>query len=209
MTRGIGLLLGVGAAVSIMASCSTARWNAGGGAARVTSIEQAAQLAPSWRTAIYATPDINTADVILSDLDRETLMNAIADESALRQAEGSILRVRMFIAPRAGRTPIDFTASNASATLIVMSRGEIGVYGGGGFILPSDKPGSRTFSGSLRDATLKPTGATPGFQDLLGASDLSGKISASRDDAGASRVAAWIGAVVGELAPSQTAANTR
>lgn len=201
MTRRVGAMVLAGSMLAALPACSIVRsaGATGGGSARVTSIEQRTRLAPSWRTALYASPDINTADVILSDLDRDTLMRAIADEGVLRDVEGSILRVRMFIAPRAGRTPIDYTASNASATLIVMSRGEIGVYGGGGFILPAGKPGARTFSGSLRDATLKPTGATPGFQDLLGASDLSGNISAKRDDAAASGVAAWIGAVVGEL----------
>ena len=179
----------------------------GGGraSAGVTSIEQGARLMPTWRTAIYATSDVNTADVILSDLEPDALMRAISDESELRTVDGSVLRVRMFITPRAGRTPIDFTASNTSATLVVMSGGEIGVYGGGGFMLPSGKPGNRYFSGRLRDATLKPAGATPGFDDLLGASDLFGRISAQRDDASASRVAAWMGAVVGELAPTSLA----
>lgn len=202
-----GCLLSVAAGISGCSMLGGAGLGGGRASAEVTSVERGAQLTPTWRTAVYSSPDVNTADVILSDLDQETLMAVISDESRRRTADGSILRVRMFITPRAGRTPIDYTASNASATLLVMSGGEIGVYGGGGFMLPSGKPGGRHFSGRLRDATLKPAGATDGFDDLLGASDLSGRVSASRDEASASRVAAWIGAVVGELAPHAVAQN--
>lgn len=196
-TAGLGLVCWAAPACTMLGS--------GRASAEITSVEHPVVLAPAWQTAVYASPDENTADVVLSDLDRETLLGAISSESRLREVEGSILRVRMFLQPRAGRTPIDYTASNASATLIVLSGGRIGVYGGGGFILPSARPGGKSFSGSLRDATLKPTGATPGFVDLLGPSDLSGRVSATRDDEAASRLAAWIGAVVGELASAEVA----
>jgi len=117
-------VLGLG--IACAAGCSLASGIGGGSAtARIGSVEEGTELAPKWRTVIYATSDVNTADVILSDLDQESLMRAISDESELRGVDGSILRVRMFITPRAGRTPIDYTASNTSATLITMSVAEV------------------------------------------------------------------------------------
>jgi hypothetical protein len=58
----------------------------------------------------------------------------------------------------------------------------VGIYGGGGFLLPDDTPGARLFSGDLFDATLKLTHATPGFVDKLGAARMSGEFEARRDD---------------------------
>jgi hypothetical protein len=65
----------------------------------------------------------------------------------------------------------------------------VGRSGGGGFLLPDDVPGGRSFSGDLFDATLKLTRATPGFVDRLGAARMSGEFEARRDD----RLAAGLG----------------
>lgn len=190
------VVLGWLATPALIGGC--AALGGGGSSAQIASVEHGATLAPVWKTAIYASPDDNTADVILSDLDLDQLLAVAEGREPHAGVEASILRVRMFLHPRAGRTPIDDTASNAAATLLVLARGEWGVYGGGGFMLPSDRSGAKSISGTVRDATLRLTGATTGFDDLLGASDLSGRITATRNDAPAARIAAWVGTIAGD-----------
>jgi hypothetical protein len=85
--------------------------------------------------------------------------------------------------PKAGDTPMDPSATNASIRHIIISNGQVGIYGGAGFALPSENPANRdTVTFTLRDASLALQEATPGFVDLLTPSQMTGTFSVTRDD---------------------------
>jgi hypothetical protein len=168
---------------------------------RLEGVLEEARVAPDFRLRAYVPRDQNSADVYLSDIPSERLLDP---NDSLADAVGSIVHIHMFLTPSAGSTPIDATACNATVRQIVLAgkRGPegkdpaIGVYGGGGFVLPDDDPGARQFSGDLFEATLKLTHATPGFVDRLGAARMHGSFAARRDDALAKGIGLRLDALV-------------
>src|SRR4051812_41186350 len=103
-----------------------------GGTARLQSQKTGAVLATGdLRTRVYTSQDPDTADVYMTDLP-ESVWNGGADVSDM---SGVIVHVHMFMRPKAGSTPIEETASTAVIRCVVLAKGEIGVYGGGGFFV--------------------------------------------------------------------------
>lgn len=144
---------------------------------------------PEIHSAVYRATDLNTADLYLSDVPENVLVERLAvglDDPS----PANIIHVHLFLTPKAGRTPIDFTAANISVTHVVLTGGSMGVYGGGGFLLPSGSVGDATYGGTIREATLRLVESRPGFADRLGPSELGGKVAARRDDALADEVSA-------------------
>ena len=95
--------------------------------------------------------------------------------------------IRMFWRPRAGRTPIAPSATNAMIHYAIFTgdgRREVGIYSGAGFFFPDAKPGRPRLSGGLWDATLSLAESTDGFADLLGVAHFKGRVTAVRDDEG-------------------------
>ncbi len=163
-------------------------WVVGTGCAASTSLRTTARdgssiLTPRFVTSVYRMVDANTADIYLSDLPVDQVARRLA-----RSAEGEVgvpgvvVHVHVFLMPKAGRTPIEFTASNVSITQVVLTGTSTGVYAGGGFLLPSSSVGSRWLEGRIQGATLRLIRQQGGFVDRLGPSELSGVISARRDD---------------------------
>ena len=97
-------------------------------------------------------------------------------------SQGQILHVDLLWEPKPGSTPIDPSATNASLRLVVIANGEVGVYGGAGFALPSGKLDGRSVTLTLRDASLQLQDATPGFRDLLSPAEMTGTFTAKRDE---------------------------
>lgn len=175
----------------LIASSALLSGGCGGGPTHLRIESDHAVIEPLSTTAIYVSVDTNTADIYLSDLDPDVLA-----ERLRRGTSGvpfSLLHVHLFIHPKAGRTPIDFSATSASVRHIVFTGESMGVYGGGGFLLPSDDIGDAEFSGRIKEASLKMIQSTPGFEDRLGLATLSGRISALRDDEAARRVGEALG----------------
>ncbi|TVQ64208.1 MAG: hypothetical protein EA379_02400 [Phycisphaerales bacterium] len=177
------------AAVVSLSGCAAIGFG-GAGSVELRAFETGAVLSPGWRTAVFTSDDPNSANIYLSDLSLDAITTT-APES-LDAVAGNILHVRMFIRPRAGQTPIDFDASNITIRHIVLAPGAMGVYGGGGFLLPSGSPEGRSFGGRIRRATLRLTEASIAFSDRLGPVELSGRINATRDDDAAQAVARTI-----------------
>lgn len=142
------------------------------------SIDDAAVLAPAMPVVAYSARDPNTADLYLTNLTPDQLDPA----TDLADLDGHIVHIHMFVAPRAGKTPIDQTACSVTIRHAVLARGAIGMYGGGGFLLPSGKAGDETFGGSIRSATLRLLGSTPGFRDPLGAVEFDASVRAPLDE---------------------------
>jgi hypothetical protein len=156
----------------------------GGGRAQVRSLASGATLAADLPTRVYTSADSSTADFYMTDLP-EAVWTQGADLSNL---SGTLMHVHMFIAPKAGETPIADTASTSIVRCVVLARGEVGVYGGGGFFINGGKPGGKNFSGSVWQGTLRLVSATPAFVDRLGPSSFSGSFSARRDEGTAAAI---------------------
>lgn len=103
--------------------------------------------------------------------------------------------IRMFWSPRAGTTPIEAEATNATVHYVIFPHDaddtgagtggapQVGVYTGAGFLMPGAKPGGNKLSAEVWDASLRLEDATPAFLDLLGRAELDGSFTARRDDA--------------------------
>lgn len=150
----------------------------------IASTTQNTRLDARFRTAAYSYIDQNTADLFFTDLTMEQVQ-AILDGQPRDQVapEGAqLLHIHMFLLPRAGRTPIDFAASNITITHAVIAGQGVGIYGGGGFLLPgrviSMKPGEDRFGGIIRGATLRFVKGSPNFVDRIDSAVLDGSLNA-------------------------------
>lgn len=139
---------------------------------------------PSFTTAVHTATDVAAAEVYLTDLPVDRLLDPRDDLAGL---SGSLVQIRLFIVPRAGNTPIGDTACNITMRHVLLSAPasdvppEVGVYGGGGFLLPSGEPADKRLSGSMAEVTLRLLGSTGGFVDLLGPAEASGSFTATDD----------------------------
>ena len=133
-----------------------------------------ARLTSRFPEAVYGYADSNTATFVLVSRDR--------DAADARPEQAAVLR--MFWRPRAGRTPIERTATNATLQYLVFPPGgEAGVYTGAGFIMPDGEPGDDRLGVEVQDAYVQLRDAGPRFLDLLGRAELDGSFTARRDDA--------------------------
>lgn len=132
----------------------------------------------------YYSADVNTADFFLSDLPAD----AFADGADLSRFSGSLVQVHMFLAPQAGSTPIEFSATTATVRQLIISEGQMGLYSGGGFLLPSGTAGNSTFGGKIHSASMRLTARTPGFVDKLGPAEFASGLSVPKDVSRAKRM---------------------
>ncbi|MBY0261679.1 MAG: hypothetical protein K2Q20_05015 [Phycisphaerales bacterium] len=174
--------------LGVLPGCSLFRAEAGGELTARSSMGDK-QLSPSFITAAYTPIDPNTAEVFLSDLPAEWFTNP---GDRLADASGSIVHMHVFLYPSAGDTPIDTTACNVTVRHLVLA-GRVpgagasdtplmGLYAGGGFWYPRDDIGDDTLGGSLTGASHRLSRSTPGFVDPLGSGELSGRLTAQRND---------------------------
>jgi len=63
----------------------------------------------------------------------------------------------------------------------VISGGELGLYGGGGFAWPQGEPGAAQYGIDLVGSNLTLLSATSGFVDLLSPSQITGRLTADLD----------------------------
>jgi hypothetical protein len=157
-------------------------------------METGATLAPKLPTRVYFNDDQDSADFYMTDLPA-SVWNGGADVSDMA---GMIVQVHMFLRPKAGRTPIADTASTSVIRCVVLAKGEIGVYGGGGFFVNDGQPGEKTFEGSVRNGSLRLVSATEGFVDRLGPCSFAGAVSGKRDQKTADEMERAVRALVAE-----------
>lgn len=151
----------------------------GGGSPRASSTSpEGGSLSLDLPTRCFTARDGNWADFYLTDLPAEVFHQG-ADATSAR---GTILHVHMFLNPKAGRTPLSTSASTCIVRVLVIADGQIGVYGGGGFMSRGGGVDEPNLTARLRAGTLELTRATPGFADALGQSVVSGTFSCPRDD---------------------------
>lgn len=163
----------------------------------LTGVKTSTTLTMTPPLAVYRFADKNTADVYMTDLPRE-VFDAQADLTGI---SGQLTHVHLFVAPEAGRTPIDDTACSVTVRHIVVAQGQIGIYGGGGFMYPSRRPGREQFKGSINGATLRLVAATPGFEDKLGAAELAATVRSVLDEPMAGALAERLRTLVEQTTP--------
>jgi hypothetical protein len=168
------------------------------------SIDNHTAFSPSIVSSAYRAADTSTAEIYLSDIPLRDLARA----ESLDELSGTIVHIHLFIRPRPGKTPIEPTASTAIIQAAVLARGEVGLYGGGGFMLPSGVPGDNNFGGSIRGGSVRLLSATPGFADRLGAAGLTAGVRAPLD-ATAAAVMAHLFEQAGRVARGEATASDR
>ncbi len=156
----------------LLSGCAGA-WLAGeGGRLRIESqAEPGTSLSGGFDTGLYRYDSPNELTVLLFDGPAESPTQAVS--------------IRMHWRPRAGGTPIDPNATNATIHYIILAGAEgaeAGVYSGAGYVYPRVKPGRKRFVAGLWQANLRLDVATDGFKDLLGQALLKGSFTARRDD---------------------------
>ncbi len=104
---------------------------------------------------------------------------ALADGTA---RDGTFLHVEVLWRPKAGATAIVPDATNLSIRYVVVSQGEVGVYGGGGFAwVTGGTDEDETIVLEITGSTIGLLDRTPGFVDLLSPAAVLGELGASRN----------------------------
>ncbi|MEM9372689.1 MAG: hypothetical protein AAGA55_03515 [Planctomycetota bacterium] len=135
-----------------------------------------------------AVRDQNTADVYLTDLSDQTL-DLIARGEAGSEISGTIVEIHIFLNPKPGKTPIESTAASATIRTVILSRGQVGVYDGAGFLAPGRSLEKGSADGRVEGAQVRLSRSTGGFQDLLGPARIDLNFDAPGDDEAANRIA--------------------
>lgn len=143
----------------------------------LAAVDRSAELVITPTLGAYAAIDTNTADIYLTDLPEA----AFADGADWSQYSGSVIHIHMFLRPTPGYTPIAVDASSATVRQLLIAQGEMGLYGGGGFLSPRSAVGDESFEGRVRDATLKLLDSTPGFVDRVGPAEFNTRFDVLND----------------------------
>jgi len=143
----------------------------GGGSLAIRSQDDTGgQLQGGFGTGIYSLDDKNNLTAVLFDGPQENPTQAVV--------------IRMFWKPRAGRTPIDSNATNATIHYIIFT-GEgnrvTGIYSGAGYVYPNSKTGEDPLAAGVWQASLRLADKSETFQDRLGQAMVKGKFTARRD----------------------------
>lgn len=145
------------------------------GALRVHTVDRESDLFENrFQVATYRYEDDNNVTFVLID----------GEPSAPRAAA----TIRVFWRPRAGLTPMDAAATNATIHYVRFADGDpadgdaVTIYSGAGFVMPHGKPGEDTFGGTVRDATLQLSDHTGDQSPTVTRAALSGRFNARRND---------------------------
>ena len=145
-------------------SCTLSACASGGGTFAVRSSTQPLTLRGDFDTAVYSFDGRNNVNVLL--------LEGPADDPS------QVVHIRMHWMPRAGSTPVDPSATNASVRYLIFTEEAAGMYSGAGFLSPRDGPGGERFTAALRSAALRLEDRTEDFNDRLGVAHASGSFSA-------------------------------
>jgi hypothetical protein len=107
-------------------------------------------------------------------------------EAGAERPSAAFLHAQLVWTPEPGKTPLDADATNLVLRLVIVSKGEVGIYGGAAFATPSGGDGEPR-SLAIEGGTLTLLEKTAGFHDLLSPARLSGTLTARLDDGAASR----------------------
>jgi hypothetical protein len=101
---------------------------------------------------------------------------AHSEESPLKDAV--FLHAQMIWIPKPGLTPLDPSATNLVLRVLIVSDGEVGLYGGAGFARVEGEPGDERIEIEAEGGTLTLLERTKGFNDLMSPAGFSGTFAA-------------------------------
>jgi len=110
-----------------------------------------------------------------SDVPLSALL-AHSEESPIKDAV--FLHAQMIWIPKPGLTPLDPAATNLVVRVVIVSDGEVGLYGGAGFARIDGEPGDERVEIEVEGGTLTLLERTGGFNDLLSPAGFSGTFAA-------------------------------
>lgn len=119
-----------------------------------------------------------------SDVPLSALL-AHTSETPLKDAV--FLHAQMIWIPKPGLTPLDPAATNLVVRILIVSDGEVGLYGGAGFARIDGDPGDEKVEIEVEGGTLTLLERTDGFNDLLSPAGFSGTFAANLAPDDASR----------------------
>lgn len=167
--------------LSLCAVCGGCRSHDAGGTLSMPSLgSRANAFEPVFSGGCYGELDSEVA-FWFSTAPIEQLIAAVETpgaETAVRN--GVFLHAQLVWKPEPGRTPLAATATNVVTRVIVVSDGEVGLYGGAAFARPRGNIGDEQLELDLRGGTLTLLARTDGFHDLLSPVGLEGRLTAPR-----------------------------
>lgn len=96
--------------------------------------------------------------------------------------DGQFLHIEVLWRPKAGQTPVQPAATNLSIRLVVVTQGEVGVYGGGGFgWITGGTEDDDEIGIEITGSSMALIDRTPGFVDLLTPAAMLGEVGATKD----------------------------
>lgn len=123
----------------------------------------------------------NEGDIWMTDIPLEQLESG-------EFTNGQIIHLQVLWTPVAGKTPLVSTSTNLSIEHIIISNGQVGVYGGGGYCWMSGSP-EKGMQLHIEDATIAIQKSGDGFEDLLTPATMNGKVRSVPDKTIARQIA--------------------
>ena len=159
----------------MLTGCGSSWWTSQSALAVVSQEDNALRLRGDFNAAYYVYDSNDAITVVLIEGPEDEPTQAAA--------------IRLLWQPKAGLTPINPDATNATIQYIVFANRrtdegyyrEVGVYSGAGFLYLNSEPGDSSLTASLWQADLLLADRSDRFKDLLGQSTLKGSFTAERN----------------------------
>lgn len=165
-----------------VASCSPGSITSHSSSLEVHSMAQdRSVLTPRCTTVVCTEGFANEGDVWMTDIPLEQLTSGTF-------TSGQIIHLQVLWTPVAGKTPLVPTSTNLAIEYIIVSNGEVGVYGGGGFGWLSGTPETGMHV-KIEDATVAIEAQANGFTDLLTPATIVGTVNSVPDSTIARQIA--------------------
>lgn len=151
----------------------------GGGLGRGSALElrslgnEPVRLPAARGAAVYGTSTSGDVSIFLTDIPLADLMRGDVEE-------GQLVHVELLWQPKAGATPMDPSATNVTVRHLIVSGGEMGLYGGAGFATFSGNIDRGPIAVNMKDSTLRLLDATEGFVDPISPGTMVGRVRAER-----------------------------
>lgn len=162
--------------LALLTGCGTSLWTSQSALAVVSQDDTSLRLQGDFNAAYYVFDSTDSLTIVLIEGPEDEPTQAVA--------------IRMMWHPKAGLTPINPDATNATIQYVVFADRrtdegyfrEVGVYGGAGFLHLDSEPGESQLTASLWQADILLADRSDRFVDLLGQSTLRGSFTAERNE---------------------------
>lgn len=175
---GAAMVLSLIGALSLTTGCAS---TTGEGTVELRSMgREQGELRSAFEVAAFSIGPAATA-IYLSDVP----IGALVDGSA---TTAQVVHIELLWKPRAGFTPIEDEATNASIRYVVFVDGEVGIYGGAGMVKFRGKLNRGRVRFTIDGGSMSLLDSTPGFLDRLSPASFSADVLAIGSDEQALRL---------------------